>query len=130
LGVNFFLHRSVVLHLFAVLALPSMAAATEPVSPVAGNDRSGGVMALQLPSRWAAPSSLSTLMAGHTGGKSVGSWSSALANAAKISIIEQGVNTSKQALLDCQKGEYPGGGMGVLSLPHGRPSAITDHCRH
>jgi hypothetical protein len=53
----------------------------------------------------------------------------AVAASARQSIAEQGVAAARQALLDCQKGDYPGGGMGVLSMPFQRPSAITDHCR-
>ena len=43
--------------------------------------------------------------------------------------IEQGVKASKEALLECQKGDYPGGGMGLMSMPLARPNAVTDHCR-
>ena len=52
----------------------------------------------------------------------------AISRSAKQSISEQGVATAKQALLDCQKGDYPGGGLGILSMPYQRPNAITDHC--
>ena len=52
-----------------------------------------------------------------------------ISSAATLSLVELGTSTARQALQDCLKGEYPGGGMGVLSLPQGRPSATTDHCR-
>ena len=53
----------------------------------------------------------------------------AIAASAHIGILEQGIASAQQALIDCQKGDYPGGGMGLLSMPYFRPSAITDHCR-
>lgn len=49
--------------------------------------------------------------------------------AAKASLVELGVATARQALQDCLDGDYPGGGMGALSLPFGRPTARTAHCR-
>lgn len=52
-----------------------------------------------------------------------------IARAASESIVELGTATAKQAVLDCLKGEYPGGGMGSLSLPFGRAAVQTDHCR-
>jgi len=52
-----------------------------------------------------------------------------IALTAKVSLIEQGIEASPQALIDCQKGDYPGGGMGLLSLPFQNASAQTDHCR-
>lgn len=52
-----------------------------------------------------------------------------LAAAGRVSLLEQGVSSARQALIECQKGDYPGGGMGLLSLPSQRPEAQTDHCR-
>ena len=53
----------------------------------------------------------------------------AISQSAMVSIAEHGIAAARQALLDCQKGDYPGGGMGIMSLPFQRPSAATDHCR-
>jgi hypothetical protein len=52
-----------------------------------------------------------------------------IASASVPGLIELGVKASKDALLECQKGDYPGGGMGLLSMPLARPNAVTDHCR-
>jgi hypothetical protein len=49
--------------------------------------------------------------------------------AGTIGFIEHGVQASKEALIECQKGDYPGGGMGLMSMPLARPNAVTDHCR-
>ena len=57
------------------------------------------------------------------------SLSRSMASAAKVSLLEQGVEASRQALIDCQKGDYPGGGAGLLSMPFANASAQTDHCR-
>lgn len=51
-----------------------------------------------------------------------------MAGAARQNLFESGTETARQALLDCLRGDYPGGGMGALSLPFHRPSARTDHC--
>ena len=51
-----------------------------------------------------------------------------IAMAAKRSLAQSGVEVAKEAILECQKGDYPGGGMGLLSMPLGRPSSRTDHC--
>ena len=51
-----------------------------------------------------------------------------IARATRRSLIDLGTETAKEAVLDCLKGDYPGGGMGLLSLPFGRASAHTDHC--
>ena len=48
---------------------------------------------------------------------------------AHISLIDQGTAISEQALIDCQKGDYPGGGMGLLSIATMKPSAHAEHCR-
>ncbi len=55
--------------------------------------------------------------------------SASIAAAARPGWIERGVEGSREALLECNKGDYPGGGMGLMSLPFARPSALTDHCR-
>lgn len=52
-----------------------------------------------------------------------------MAASARESLMDLGVNAARQALIECQKGDYPGGGMGLLSLPFQRPEAQTDHCR-
>ena len=57
------------------------------------------------------------------------SLSQSMTSAARVSLLEQGVETSRQALIDCQKGDYPGGGMGLLSMSFANASAQTDHCR-
>jgi hypothetical protein len=51
-----------------------------------------------------------------------------IAASAKASLVEQGIGTAIEAIQDCLKGDYPGGGMGSLSFPLGQPSARTDHC--
>ena len=51
-----------------------------------------------------------------------------MASGAHRGLLESGIETAKEALLECQKGDYPGGGMGLLSMPLGRPSSRTDHC--
>ena len=56
------------------------------------------------------------------------SLANSIARSARRSVIERGTQTAKEAVLDCLKGDYPGGGMGLLSLPFGRSSARTDHC--
>ena len=48
-----------------------------------------------------------------------------IALTAHVSLIDQGIEASRQALIDCQKGDYPGGGMGLLSLPFQNASAQT-----
>jgi hypothetical protein len=57
------------------------------------------------------------------------SLATAIHQAAVVGVLEAGVAAAKEALVECQKGEYPGGGMGSLSFPFGRVGAITDHCR-
>jgi hypothetical protein len=52
----------------------------------------------------------------------------AMTGTARQSITQAGTEAATQALLDCQKGDYPGGGMGSLSLPSHRASARADHC--
>lgn len=51
-----------------------------------------------------------------------------MASGAHRGLLGSGIETAKEALLECQKGDYPGGGMGLLSMPLGRPSSRTDHC--
>ena len=51
-----------------------------------------------------------------------------ISSAADRGLIQTGVEASKEAILECQKGDYPGGGTGLLSMPLGRPSSRTDHC--
>ena len=51
-----------------------------------------------------------------------------IARATRRSLIDLGTEAAKEAVLDCLKGDYPAGGMGLLSLPFGRASAHTDHC--
>jgi hypothetical protein len=53
---------------------------------------------------------------------------SAIAAAGTVDIVQRGTAIARQAVLDCLKGEYPGGGMGSLSMPLLRPTALTDHC--
>lgn len=55
---------------------------------------------------------------------------SAIARAGKIDLMQQGIEASRQAILECIKGDYPGGGLGLASMPLARPTARTDHCRH
>ena len=52
----------------------------------------------------------------------------AMAAAANVGVLQSGVARTKEALVECQRGDYPGGGQGVLSLPFARPAARTDHC--
>ena len=54
---------------------------------------------------------------------------SSIAAAATVDILQLGTAIAKQAVLDCMNGDYPGGGMGLLSMPLARPTARTDHCR-
>lgn len=56
-------------------------------------------------------------------------FAAAIASAGNAGFVEEGTAGSRQAILECNKGDYPGGGMGLLSLPQGRPSATGDHCR-
>ena len=51
-----------------------------------------------------------------------------MAAAANVDALQAGVERTKEALVECRRGDYPGGGQGVLSLPFARPSARTDHC--
>jgi len=51
-----------------------------------------------------------------------------IASAANQSFVQSSIEVAKEAILGCQKGDYPGGGMGLLSMPLGRPSSRTDHC--
>ena len=53
----------------------------------------------------------------------------AVAQSAQAGWLERGVATAKEALAECIKGDYPGGGMGLFSMPYLRPSATADHCR-
>jgi hypothetical protein len=55
-------------------------------------------------------------------------WAKPIASAAHRSLIQSGVETAKEALIECQRGDYPGGGMGLRSMPIGRPESRTDHC--
>ena len=48
---------------------------------------------------------------------------------AAVGLVELGTAAAKEAIIDCQKGDYPGGGMGLLSLPFGAGGVIADHCR-
>jgi hypothetical protein len=50
------------------------------------------------------------------------------ASAAK-SVWELGIATSRQALVDCQAGSYPGANFGPLGSAQSRPEAQPDHCR-
>jgi hypothetical protein len=52
----------------------------------------------------------------------------AIAASARVSLVDAGVETAKQALLDCQKEALQGGGAGALGMPMGRPGLRTDHC--
>ncbi len=54
---------------------------------------------------------------------------SSIAAAGTVDILQRGTAIAKQAVLDCLNGDYPGGGMGLLSMPTARPTARTDHCR-
>jgi hypothetical protein len=58
-----------------------------------------------------------------------GKLGTSIALTARAGIVEQGVATAKEAIQSCQKGDYPGGGLGLLSLPSGRESARTAHCQ-
>jgi len=51
-----------------------------------------------------------------------------MSSAANRGLIQSGIEASKEAILECQKGDDPGGGTGLLSMPVGRPSSRTDHC--
>ena len=44
------------------------------------------------------------------------------------SFLQSGIESSIEALRECQRGDYPGGGSGLLSMPFGRPQSRTDHC--
>lgn len=123
-SVNGCMRGAVVCTMVTMLVLASQPAhTTESVSNTLPSQ-------LRTPSRWAQPSALSGLLAGQAHGPSTSAWPRALSLAGKTSLVDQGVSAWKQALIDCQKGEYPGGGTGVLSLPQGRPTVITDHCWH
>lgn len=52
----------------------------------------------------------------------------AIALAAPPGLLQAGFDAAKQAIVDCQRGDYPGGGLGLLSLPFGTAHARTDHC--
>ena len=54
---------------------------------------------------------------------------SSIAAAGTVDILQRGTAIARQAVLDCLNGDYPGGGMGLLSMPTARPTARTDHCR-
>jgi hypothetical protein len=56
------------------------------------------------------------------------SLSKEISEAAKVGLLDQGVEASREALLDCQKGDYPGGGLGLLSLPFGQVTEQSHHC--
>jgi hypothetical protein len=51
-----------------------------------------------------------------------------LAAAGTQSFVQSGIESSKEALRECRRGDYPGGGSGLLSMPFGRPQSRTDHC--
>ena len=55
-------------------------------------------------------------------------FAAAIAASAHHGLIDDGVAVARQALLECQHGDYPGGGAGVLSMPFGRPESRTGHC--
>lgn len=49
--------------------------------------------------------------------------------AARESLFSAGIKSSESAVIECVDGDYPGGGMGLLSQPYLAASARTDHCR-
>lgn len=51
-----------------------------------------------------------------------------MASAASRGVVQSGIEIAKESILECQKGDYPGGGMGLLSMPMGRPASRIDHC--
>jgi hypothetical protein len=53
----------------------------------------------------------------------------AIARSVRTTWYDQGVQASIEAVVACQKGDHPGGGMGLLSIATMRPSAPSDHCR-
>ena len=55
-------------------------------------------------------------------------WAKSIASSANRGLTQRGVETAKEALIECQRGDYPGGGVGLLSMPIGRPASRTDHC--
>jgi hypothetical protein len=52
----------------------------------------------------------------------------AIAASAHVSLVDTGVKTGRQSLLDCQKEALNGVGTGTLGMPQGRPASRTDHC--
>ena len=53
----------------------------------------------------------------------------ALAKAGRTRWYEHGIQASIDAVAECQRGDHPGGGMGLLSIATMRPSSPSDHCR-
>jgi hypothetical protein len=48
--------------------------------------------------------------------------------ASKPSLWDLGMAASRQALRDCQAGQYPGANLGAISSAQLRPNAQADHC--
>jgi hypothetical protein len=53
----------------------------------------------------------------------------AVARSPKVSWYHEAVQASIDAVADCQKGDHPGGGLGLFSIATLRPAAPSDHCR-
>jgi hypothetical protein len=53
----------------------------------------------------------------------------AIAKAGRKSWYDEGIRASIDAVAECQRGDHPGGGMGLLSIATMRPSSPSDHCR-
>jgi len=51
-----------------------------------------------------------------------------VAAAARAGLLTLGVAASRQAWLDYQAGDYPGGGMVSLTFLSGKSRARADHC--
>jgi hypothetical protein len=53
----------------------------------------------------------------------------AVARSPKASWYHDAIQASIDAVVDCQKGDHPGGGMGLFSIATLRPAPPSDHCR-
>jgi hypothetical protein len=53
----------------------------------------------------------------------------AIAKAGRTSWYDHGIQASIDAVAECQRGDHPGGGMGLFSIATMRPSSPSDHCR-
>jgi hypothetical protein len=96
--------------------------ASETVSPLAdlGAARPGLNLALRA-------SSSTAVLAGQRWG--VSPLQAAVVRSSKPGWYQEAIQASIDAVVDCQKGDHPGGGMGVFSIATLRPASPSDHCR-